>query len=424
MSGHSIQPETWTAAKPESVDLKTAPLSVLVLDDEENVRETLCAMIKSIGLRVESAQTADGFFAKLAEDYFDVVIIDLIMPDCDGLEVLNKLVQLDHGDVILASGSGERVLQATKLSAETSGISILGTLPKPFRRQHLKNLLAQAKPCAEGPPAMKSPLQRQEIDETLLHDAILNRDIVCHLQPKIRLSDGRPYGFEALARWNDPKHGMIFPDQFIPLASASGLDFELTLSILDQAMECLASLSDTSLTVSVNVPVKICANPKFESKLNALLEHHGLTSRHVILEVTEAGPNGMTQDEIDSLLRLRMKGHHLSIDDFGTGASSLERLVRIPFDELKIDRLFARNVDKSRSARNLIRTLVQMARLFDMSVTIEGVETENAIKISSKLGCDNAQGYGVARPMHPSAVKEWMMKRAEAITAQAGIKVC
>ena len=409
---------------PADSPINGANLSVLVLDDDASVRETICAMVKSIGIRVECADTAHKVFTKLENEHVDVLILDLVMPDCDGLEVLNRLPALKSCKVILASGSGERVLQATKLSAETLGIDILGILPKPLRRKQLKNLLALATPCAEIPNVIQQPRPRPLIDEVRLHNAIVAREITCHLQPKIRLSDGTPYGFEALARWDDPHYGSISPDEFIPVATTYGLDLALTILILDQAMECLALLSDTSLSIAVNVPVKVCANPEFDTAMNTMLERHGLMPRHVILEVTEAGPNGMRPEEIEALLRLRMKGHQLSIDDFGTGASSLERLVRIPFDELKIDRLFVRDIAKSRNTRNLIRSLVQMARLFDMSVTIEGVETEEAIEISKKLGCDNAQGYGVARPMHPTKIKGWMAKRAGTQPALNNASIC
>jgi EAL domain-containing protein (putative c-di-GMP-specific phosphodiesterase class I)/FixJ family two-component response regulator len=411
--------QTASPAAPKTAQV----LSVLILDDETCVRETICAMVKSLGVEVDCASTADLFFQKLERRSYDVVILDLVMPDCDGLEVLAQLGQVPDCQIIISSGSGKRVLETAKMSAEAVGNDVLGILPKPIRRKELKDLLALAKAGSKDCDAAGNPAPRPKITEAMLRAAIEKRDITCHLQPKIRLSDGMPYGFEALARWQDPKHGMIYPDEFIPLASARGLDFALSLSILDQAMECLVSLSDTTLSVAVNVPVKVCANPDFEPALADLLQIHGLMPRHVILEVTEAGPSGMSHEELDALLRLRLKGHLLSIDDFGTGASSLERLVRIPFDELKIDRLFVRDIDKSRNARSLIRTLVQMARLFDMKVTIEGVETAEAINISKKLGCDNAQGYGVARPMAPAALRQWMADKGRLAVIARGARI-
>jgi EAL domain-containing protein (putative c-di-GMP-specific phosphodiesterase class I)/AmiR/NasT family two-component response regulator len=396
----------------------TSALSILVLDDDTEVRETICAMLGSFGMNVSCADSADAFFKQLDRARFDVVILDLLLPDCDGLEVLGRLAPLQECQVVIASGSGKRVLQTAKLSAEAAGVDVLGILPKPLRRKDLKDVLGNAKKCKKARSTQRKAAPRPKIDVPMLRNAIEQRHITCHLQPKIRLSDGVPYGFEALARWSDPQHGMIFPDEFIPVASANGLDFALSVSMLDQAMECLASLSDTSLSVAVNVPVRVCADMRFEPRLDALVEAHGLMPRHVILEVTEAGPSGISNMELDALLRLRLKGYRLSIDDFGTGASSLERLVRIPFDELKIDRLFVRDIDKSHHARSLIRTLVQMGRLFGMTVTIEGVETQEAIKISKKLGCDNAQGYGVAKPMPPAALRQWMAERTRCLVGE------
>lgn len=403
------------SSEKQSCDIQSArhektrsKLSVLVLDDETEVRETLGAMISSLGVPVECASTAEEFFTKLDTHNYNVLVLDLIMPDCDGLDVLSRVSALNDVQVILCSGSGKRVLDTVSLSAQTQGVNVLGVLPKPARRKALQELLQAAKksiePCCEEKPAEARP----KITKSMLSAAIEAREIICHMQPKIRLCDGVTYGFEALARWHHPKYGMIYPDEFIPLASANGLDYSLSLMILDQAMECLASLANTALSVAVNVPMKVCGDPRFEPALDDLLNYHGLMPRHVILEITEAGPSGITQQALDALMRLRMKGHFLSIDDFGTGASSLERLVRIPFDELKIDRLFMRDIDKSRTARGLVRNLVQMAKSLGMKVTVEGVETREAIQISKKLGCDNAQGYGVARPMSPKAVREWM----------------
>lgn len=397
--------------------------SVLVLDDEAAVRETLCAMVRSCGLSAKCAATAEQFFDALHTTHFDLVIIDLQMPGCDGLEVISRLAQTETCQVIITSGSGQRILKCVQLSAEASGVNVLGILPKPLRRQHLKDLLSCAEPCKRKAQRETPPKPDLQINTHMLRDAIAKREITCFLQPKVRLGDGKVYGFEALARWLSPEHGVISPDQFVPFASENGLELDLTLSILDQSMECLGSLSDKSLSVAVNIPLRVCTDPRFDKALNTMLDVHGLLPRHIMFEVTEAGPNGIDHAELNALLRLRLRGHRLSIDDFGTGASSLERLIRIPFDELKIDRLFVRNIDKSHDARSLIRNLVQMGKLFGMTVTIEGVETPSSIHISRKLGCDNAQGYVLARPMPISTLQDWMLEHRAPETHQCTLQL-
>ncbi len=383
--------------------------SVLILDDEEDVRETLCAMVSSLGFRVEATGDARSFFARLGRGGHDVVILDLLMPECDGLEVLSRMTPFRDSRIIICSGSGMRVLDTVSLSAQSLGLDVIGILKKPLRRKCLKDLLQVARQARSPASDPKMPNgKRPDITSSMLGRAIDKREITCFLQPKVHLADGSVYGFEALARWQHPELGMIYPDEFIPKVSEFGLDYELTVAILDQALEALASLSDPGLSVAVNIPVNALSRPEFEGVVAELLRRLGLKPRHLFLEVTEVGQSCNSQAELDSLMRLSLKGHPLSIDDFGTGASSLERLVRIPFDELKIDRMFMRNLERSRHARGLVRNLVLIAKRFGMTVTVEGVETREAIDILKRLGCDAAQGYGIAHPMSASATRDWM----------------
>ncbi len=391
------------------VKLTKERFSVLILDDEEEVRETLCAMVSSLGVEVEAAGTADSFFEKLGHGSHDVVILDLMMPECDGLEVLSRMAPFKDAKIIICSGTGLRVLDTVSLSAKALGLDVVGVLQKPLRRKSLKSILQQARkaPCSTKPPR-KSGGRRPKITPTMLTRAMERREISCFLQPKMRLADDIVYGFEALARWQHPEFGTIFPDEFIPKISEFGLDYELAVTITDQALEAVAALAFPDISVAVNIPAKTLSRPEFEMVISEALERHGLNPRNLFLEVTEVGQSCVSKSELDSLMRLSLKGHPLSIDDFGTGASSLERLVRIPFDELKIDRMFVQNLETSRHARGLIRNLVQIAKHFDMSVTVEGIETPEVIGIVKRLGCDAVQGYVIAKPMPVHALRDWM----------------
>jgi len=164
--------------------------------------------------------------------------------------------------------------------------------------------------------------------------------------------------------------------------------------------------------MAVNVPMSICSEASFPDFLRTTLARYGLSPAHLILEVTEAGPLEISQAQIDALTRLRMQDFCLSIDDFGTGVSSLERLVRIPFNELKIDRYFARELGTSPAAEKLVRNLVRIATAMDMTVTIEGLEDESALQLSDRIGCEFGQGYHIARPMPAAKVIGWMSGRA------------
>lgn len=392
-----------------SDSLASEGLSVLVLDDEECVRETLCTMVSSLGCLVESTGNAESFFTRLAGGGYDVVVIDLVMPECDGLEVLSRMAAFKDTKIIICSGSGIRVLDTVSRSAQSLGLDVLGILQKPFRKKPLKSLLALARKAQKS--AERSQTTNEECPEItlpMLLRAIDAREFTCFLQPKLSLTDGSVYGFEALARWQHPDFGMILPDDFIPKVAEFDLDYEFSVVITELALEALAELERSGLSVAVNVPYNVFSRPEFEAVIAALLERHRLTPSQLFLEVTEVGDTCISKAELDSLVRLSLKGHPLSIDDFGTGASSLERLIRIPFDELKIDRMFIEGLETSRHARGLVRNLVHIAKSLNMSVTVEGVESLEAMDILRRLGCDSAQGYVISRPMPIKVTRDWI----------------
>lgn len=387
--------------------------SVLVLDDEVDVADTLAAMVRSLGGAAHTSNTAAGFFAAWENLAPDIAIIDLQIPDRDGLDVLRELGSRGAAQVILSSGFDIRVLEAARQAAQASGLDVLGILPKPARRAVLRKLLNEAKFPSGALDSAKRSDAPFVPDRATLHEAITSGRISPHFQPKLRLRDRTLFGFEALARWDDPKLGMIFPDTFIPLVAMHGLDQEFAEKIFDQAVAFLCRLAMPNLTVSVNVPMHVCADASFAHFLQNLLVHYDIEHERLILEITEAGPVALSQEQVDALTRLRMLGFQLSIDDFGTGVSTLERLVRIPFNELKIDRRFTRDICNLPRAEQLVRHLVGIAKSMGMSTTIEGVEDARTMDLAGRIGCEFAQGYYIAKPMPEAKTQEWIAGRME-----------
>lgn len=416
---HSTAPHTNAVASngfmPLPMDMVTASdglPSVLVLDDDPDVAETMLTLARSIGSQARMTQTAIDFFREWELCAADVAIIDLQMPGLDGLDVIRQLGKIGRASVILCSGCDTRVLEAARHAARNSGLDVVGILPKPVRRSALKKLLEGVHVQGAGKKGTASFEQASQIDAHALRLALNTGQICPYFQPKLRLRCGTLHGFEALARWEHPDLGLIQPDVFIPLAETFGLTRELTERIVDASLGFLSRLSGTELTMAVNVPMSICSEASFPDFLRTTLARYGLSPAHLILEVTEAGPLEISQAQIDALTRLRMQDFCLSIDDFGTGVSSLERLVRIPFNELKIDRYFARELGTSPAAEKLVRNLVRIATAMDMTVTIEGLEDESALQLSDRIGCEFGQGYHIARPMPAAKVIGWMSGRA------------
>ncbi|MCC5986150.1 MAG: EAL domain-containing response regulator [Pararhodobacter sp.] len=386
--------------------------SVLVLDDDSAVAEIITAMAISLGAQARFVCCADDFFRELDQATADVVIIDLQMPGRDGLEVMRELGTRGPVQVILTSGCDSRVLETARHSARINGLDVVSVLPKPVRRTALLAALKAVQVQNDSPKTAPIDFGSLAITAEMIKEALTNGQIRAHFQPKLRLRDHEPCGFEALARWEHPEMGMISPGVFVPLASMAELDRELCEVMLDQSLSFLAELGDTDLCMAVNVPMRVCAEPAFPALLDGYLQRFDLTPARLILEITEAGPVEMAQGEIDALTRLRMRGYSLSIDDFGTGVSSLERLVRIPFNELKIDRYFARDISTSPGAAKLVRNLVRIAKSMDMSVTIEGVEDAAMMQLSRELGCDIGQGFHIARPMPAEMARTWLIEQA------------
>lgn len=382
--------------------------SVLVLDDDHAVGETVVAMINSIGAVARVSHTADEFFTEWKRSAPDVAIIDLQMPDRDGLDVIRQLGALGDAQIIVSSGCDARILQSARHAARNNGLSVVGILPKPMRRSALKELLGAVKSRHNPQDAGNLLTTSDVIDAVTLRTALETGQIHPFYQPKLRLHDKTIVGFEALARWEHPGLGLLLPDLFLPSISMHGLDRELTEVMLTQAVMFLSKLPGDHFTMAVNVSMEVCSEASFPSFISGVLAHYSLAPARITLEVTEAGPLEISQDQVDALMRLRMRGLCLSIDDFGTGVSSLERLVRIPFNELKIDRYFVREICTSAEAKNLVLNLVSIATSMDMTVIIEGIEDAPTLELAEKLGCEVGQGYQIARPMPGSDVPAWI----------------
>jgi EAL domain-containing protein (putative c-di-GMP-specific phosphodiesterase class I) len=203
---------------------------------------------------------------------------------------------------------------------------------------------------------------------------------------------------------------MLFPDTFIPLAEKENLANPLTDVVLAQAvLQCAAwRRSGLSCKVAVNLSPKMLTDRTLPERLTKIVSKAGITPEDLILEVTESG---MFVDDLLSMeivARLDLRGYSISIDDFGTGYSSIQQLQRLPFAELKIDRIFVNGAAHSSVNQTVIRSSVELARKLKMSVVAEGVETAEDWSFVCAAGCNIAQGYFIARPMPAAVIVPWV----------------
>ena len=245
--------------------------------------------------------------------------------------------------------------------------------------------------------------------ESGLRGAILRNEFKIQYQPIVDLFTGSICGFEALVRWNHPEKGLYPPDRFIPLAEDTGLIIPIGDWVLKDACGQMAKweqkISDHErLFLSVNISAKQLLHPQFVDNIQNLLQQTGLDASRLCLEVTESVILGPLDSVYTIIERLKSLGIQLFLDDFGTAYSSLSYLHRLPIDALKIDRSFVMNMDDATESREIVRTILALAKTLNIAVIAEGVENERHRDLLRGLECPLAQGFYFYTPMNPDEI--------------------
>lgn len=243
-----------------------------------------------------------------------------------------------------------------------------------------------------------------------LHKAFDAERLFLMYQPQIRLSDRKVIGFEALLRWRTDEGQMIAPTDFIPLAEHSGLIISLGAWVLRTACYTMAQLLEKGHTLdrmAVNVSVIQFRQPDFIELVKRALHDSGLAPRYLELEITESVTMSGTGQFEDALASLKAIGVQIAIDDFGTGFSSLSYLDKLPVDRLKIDRAFVMQIDTVGGPR-IAELITQLGKKLGLSVIAEGIETDTHFDVLHKMGCEEGQGFLIARPMLDNAIDSWL----------------
>jgi EAL domain-containing protein (putative c-di-GMP-specific phosphodiesterase class I) len=387
-----------------------AVVKLLVLDDDPAVGETMALMAKRLQVECRYTNSADGFFRSIREWEPTHIALDLAMPEFDGIEALRRLAELKcEATVILVSGVDSRVLDAAHRAAQNHGLNVAGTIAKPFSMAVLRDFLTLERDSADLVPFVGiEPPKVPRLSKPMLAKAIAAGDIDVVFQPKVRASDSALIGFEALARWTHPKHGAIPPDRFIPLAERTGLCGPLTDIVFNIALGWLSQMQRPDLTLALNLSATSLTDIELADRIAGLCDKHGVDVSRVIIEITESSSIYDQTAALDLLVRLRLKGFSLSIDDFGVGYSSLSQLARIPFSELKIDRSFITTTPHSHESRTIVKAIVGLARNLGLMTVAEGVEDLATFGFLREIGCDQVQGYLISRPMNREAITAWM----------------
>jgi diguanylate cyclase (GGDEF)-like protein len=257
-----------------------------------------------------------------------------------------------------------------------------------------------------------------------LREAVERGALEVHFQPKVEVAGGRVVGVEALVRWPHPERGLLYPDAFLPAAEQAGLMRDLTLVVLDRALAACGrwTTDGRDLGVAVNLSASNLIDASLPEDVEALLRLHGVAPARLTLEVTEGELLANPKRSGEVLAAVRCLGVAVSLDDFGTGHSSLSHVKRLPVDELKIDRSFVTDLTADPVDRAIVAAIIRLARSLGMSVTAEGVEDEAALAMLRAEGCDRAQGYLFSRPLPEGDLTAWVDSVAEIVPLQAALE--
>jgi len=240
-----------------------------------------------------------------------------------------------------------------------------------------------------------------ELTEKALEQAIANDELELYYQPKVSLLHGELVGAEALVRWNHGERQPIAPDLFIPLAERAGLLHDLTIQLLDKAVGACSKINSakSGLAVSMNVAPDDLESHTISKLIGQYLEQGSISANDLQIEVTESAAMGNFERIREDLQKLAQMGIKTLMDDFGTGHSSIDRLSQLPFTSLKLDQGVVRRMGTSQQNLNVVKSSIAMARELRMTSVAEGVESAGAYNFLMANGCEEAQGYFIARPM-------------------------
>ena len=392
-----------------------ADLHFLVAEGDARLRKSLSDVLGSLGA-TQITEVSDGHGAmRCFQDTYtpivNIALIDLRVTGMDGLELIRALAAMNcRARVIMVGALENNLLFTIETMAQAYGLELLGTLAKPIAAHALRELIAHYAP---PPPASVRP-PGPALSFAQVGAGLQARQFEPYFQPKIALETGHIKGLEVFARWAHPEHGVLGPSAFIDaLEQNNRIDF-LDWCMIEKSVERCRQFQDESLPVemSLNVAPETLAHPAFMEQISACVGRHGVLPMYLTFEMPESSVLTSDPSFLERLVRLRMAGYGLAIDDYGTGRSNLQLLARVPFTELKIDRSFVDGASRRRALGTVLSSCLGLARSLDRESCAVGVETRQDWDFLQGLGCTYAQGYHIARPMQaeafPGWVREWM----------------
>jgi len=395
---------------------KFSQVSVLVVEDHDFQRQVAMRLLQQLGVGTV-LDSADGRSALAAlgrqEHPVDVVLVDLDLPHMDGIEFIGHVARERLANaVVVLTALDPALLNTVRIMARASGMRVLGTVEKPLTQSKLAeviDLYFTADLLANEDP-------HPDIDEGLLAEALANDAFEAWFMPQVAIDSGFVTGVEALARWSLNGRA-VSPARFIPELERSGLIDALTDRILAQTCRWRQRWREAGmqLRVSVNVSMHNLDDTSAADRYQAIAQAASVDPHDVTLEITESAMMHEAAQVLNVLARLRLKGFGLSVDDFGTGWSSLSQLAQLPVTELKIDQGFINGAADNARNRAVVEASVELGRKLKLTTVAEGVRSVDEWQMLAELGCTRAQGelIGMAVPGEQlaAAIEKWRRRQ-------------
>ena len=400
-----------SAATPSRIEPDALPARMpferaLVIDDDPLFQIVISEGLRASGVAiVETANDGVEGLEALANttDDVDLIAVDLQMPNMTGVDVVRELARLGYrGSVIIISSEASNLRRSVENMAKLLGIDILGALGKPLDVDQLNDLIHTRRDNRQG--ENQRLLSRAQVIQ-----AIENRNLIPYFQPKVNLRTRSVTGFEVLARHIENEAGPA-PMNYLDAIEKFGLSIDFLCAMISQAAEQIDGWESPyrSLKLSFNLTPLAVQDSGLPDRLLAAVVRAGLDPKSVTFEITENHLLECTAASLEVLSLMRLYGFDLSIDDFGTGATSIEQLRTFPFTELKIDGRFMMASETDDFSRLTVETSAKLASMLGMTVVAEGVETPSAILFARRSGADEVQGFHFARPMSAEQTHAWL----------------
>lgn len=386
-------------------------ISVVIIDDHPFQLALLKKEIEHQGVeRINAFTNVDAALRWIESHKTDLVFCDLRMPGKDGIDAMLMLNDLDYqGGVVLISAVDISIISTVKAMCSDFSFRILRELTKPYDKQAIEEILALA-PVSGVKNQSRNLTNYTKTSARDLLQAFESGEIVNFYQPLVSFHTNQITSLEALARWQHPEHGLLPPAAFIPLVEELRMGRKLFDAVLSNVFKDIKAGYLTN-PVSINVCHSSLENPDFASDFLKRCADNQIDPGNFIIEITERETYRESVALYKNLSRLKIGGTRISIDDFGSGYSSLKKLSSLPFDEIKIDHSLVWGLTSEEKKQQIVSFICSLAKNLNIDVVAEGIEDKETWSLIEYYGATIAQGYYISRPLPVEQLNEQCLKK-------------